>query len=381
MVSAARSNRRVDVVLLGSCMALSLVAIALPSSTRDPISSGLRRTVVAPLVGLQEGAVRWRAAWASSAQRQRTMDSLALRTVNAAALVSENAQLRRLIGLGSRLQWGFVPAEALHSTVPDEELITSLNLTAGTNAGVAKYSAVIAPEGLVGEVQTADPTMSIAILYTHPDFRASAMTADGSVFGIAYPHLARVRGEDEYLMELRDVPSRTPLQTGTLLYTSGLGGTYPRGIAIGSVVSEIKTQDIGSHAYLVRPTVSPASINDVLILTAQRVTQGVANVWGALSNADSATRKISSAADSIGRVAVALEAAAKKASLDSVKRATVDSLRRVYGFPDTSRADSARATVTPVPRRPRPRPATDTTRRDTIPARRDTIPALGGVTR
>src|SRR5205807_1883399 len=114
----------------------------------------------------------------------------------------------------------------------------------GTNAGVAKYSAVIAAEGLVGVIQNADPSMSIAILYTHADFRASAMSADGSVFGIAYPHQARVRGEDEYMMELRDVPMRTPLPAGTPLYTSGLGNTYPRGIAIGTVVSEIKNQEI-----------------------------------------------------------------------------------------------------------------------------------------
>ena len=377
MATAARSNRRVDFFVLGGCMALSLVAIALPASTRDPISSGLRRTVVAPLVGLQEGAVRWRAAWVSSAQRQRDMDSLALRAVNAQALQSENARLRKLIGLGARLQWGFVPAEALHSTVPDEELITSLGLTAGTNAGVGKYSAVIAPEGLVGEIQSADPTMSIAILYTHPDFRASAMTPDGSVFGIAYPHQARVRGED-YLLELRDVPMRTPLVAGTPLYTSGLGNVYPRGIAIGTVLSELKTQEIGSHSYLVRPAVSPASINNVLILTAQRVTQGTGNVWGALTNADSATRHIAAAADSIGRASAALEAAAKKASLDSVRRVTVDSMRRVLGIPDTSRVDSTRTAVAVPARRPRPRVVPDTTRRDTTrrdtTRRRDTIP-------
>ena len=32
--------------------------------------------------------------------------------------------------------------------------------------------------------QTVDPTMSLAILWTHPDFRVSAMSADGSAFGI-----------------------------------------------------------------------------------------------------------------------------------------------------------------------------------------------------
>ena len=42
----------------------------------------------------------------------------------------ENDQLRKLIGLGSRLQMGFVPAEALHSTapIPSEEIVTTITL-------------------------------------------------------------------------------------------------------------------------------------------------------------------------------------------------------------------------------------------------------------
>ena len=50
---------------------------------------------------------------------------------------------------------------------------------------------MVAPEGVVGVVQTVDPTMSLAILFAHPDFRVSAMSADGSAFGIVQPHLAK----------------------------------------------------------------------------------------------------------------------------------------------------------------------------------------------
>ena len=46
-----------------------------------------------------------------------------MRAVKAQALQLENDQLRKIIGLGSRLEWGFVPAEALHSTVPSEDVV------------------------------------------------------------------------------------------------------------------------------------------------------------------------------------------------------------------------------------------------------------------
>ena len=43
------------------------------------------------------------------------------------------------------------------------------------------------------------------VLYTNPDFRASAMTGDGNAFGIVYPHAARGTGSDAYMLELRGV--------------------------------------------------------------------------------------------------------------------------------------------------------------------------------
>src|SRR6185312_4705933 len=174
-------------------------------------------------------------------------------------------------------------------------------------------------------------------LYTHPDFRASAMTADGTTFGIIYPHTARIGGTNAYLLELRGVPTRSTLAAGTMIYTSGLGGTFPRGITIGTIMSEIKTSEVWTKTYLVRPAVSPARVTSVLILTAQRVTQGTGNVWGggATINADSATKRIAAAGDSIAKQQAVLEAKARQAVLDSVKTFTIDSVRRALGVPMT----------------------------------------------
>jgi rod shape-determining protein MreC len=372
VATAARLGSRVDVSLLTGCIILSLIAVALPTENREPIASALRRSVVAPLVGLQRGAERWRSAWALSERQQLVADSLSLRAVKAQALSLENDQLRKVIGLGSRLEWGFVPAEALHSTAPSEELVTTLTLSAGSTAGIKRYSPVVAPEGLVGIIQNADPTMSIAILYTHPDFRASAMSADGTAFGIIYPHAARVGAGDNYMLELRGVPTRVSLKQGTVIYTSGLGGTFPRGVTIGTVVQELKTVEVWTRTYLVRPAVSPSRVTSVLVLTAQRVTQGTGNVWGATVNADSATRRIAAAGDSLAKEAARLQEQARQAALDSMKRATIDSVRRALGAPPMpiTPADSARLRGTPGGAQPaqptRPAALPPTVRRDTM---------------
>ena len=365
MATAVRLGTRVDAVLLAGCVGLSLVATALPEKDREPIAGALRRTIVAPLVGLQRGAERWRIAWVSNEQRQLAADSLAMRAVDAVAMRTENEQLRKTIGLGSRLQSGFVAAEALHSTTPEGPVVTTLTLTAGSTAGIQQYSPVVAPEGLVGTIYKADPSMSIAELYTHPDFRASAMSADGQASGIVYPHSDRGTGSEAYMLELRGVSTRISLKPNTVIYTSGVGGTFPRGITIGTIVSEIKTSEVWTRTYLVRPAVIPSRVTTVLVLTAQRVTQGIGNVWGgAVVNGDSAARRIALAGDSLARRAAQLEAEARKAALDSVRTATIDSVQRAIGIArttpapeldtaaarrlrDSLRADSARKTRRP----------------------------------
>lgn len=374
MASAARLGSRVDAGLLAGCIILSLVTLALPNESREPIAGALRRTVVAPLVSLQRGAERWRSAWATSERQQLVQDSLALRAVKSQALELENDQLRKIIGLGSRLEWGFVPAEALHSTAPSEDLVTTLTLTAGSTAGIKRYSPVVAPEGLVGTIQTADPTMSIAILYTHPDFRASAMSADGAAFGIVYPHADRAGGGDAYMLELRGVPTRVVLNPNSMIYTSGLGGTFPRGIAIGTVIRQIATAEVWTRTYLIRPAVTPSRVTSVLVLTPQRVTQGTGNVWGATVNADSATRKIAAVGDSLAKQAALLQAQARQAALDSLKRATIDSVRRSLGAPPMApmtAADSAAQRGSQPAPTTRPAPVPAAPRRDTTRTRPD----------
>ena len=370
MARATRLSSRIDFLLFVGCVITSLVALVLPLQMREPLAEVLRRSVVAPLVNLQSNAERWHTAWQLSEERTARLDSAVVRGFNAVALQTENDQLRKLLGLGARVRTGFVPAEAVHNAVR-EDVVTTLTLTAGTRAGIKVYSPVVSPEGVVGLVQTADPSISIAILFSHPDFRASAMSGDGSSFGIVYPHLQQgLGGTGEYLLELRGVPFRTTLSAGTMIYTSGLGGTFPRGIPIGIVLRELKTAEGWTRTYLLQPSVNPAKVNAVMVLTPQRSPQRMDNVWQMVARVDSATRGTVNAGDSLARHAAA----------DSVRRAAADSAQRAAaGRPATPappRADSTprRATVAaPVDTATRPRRATTDSARPVRPARRDTV--------
>src|SRR5688572_5678957 len=158
-----------------------MVTLALPQAVRDPFAAIMRRSIVAPLLSLQYNAELTRRAWEARERTRAERDSVVLAAMTAPELERENARLRRMLGLGRRLRWGFVPAEALFSRSPGEEY--TVVLSAGSRAGVRQFSPVVAAEGLVGMVRIVDPTKSSAIVWPHTDFASAHRPRTGAHSG------------------------------------------------------------------------------------------------------------------------------------------------------------------------------------------------------
>jgi len=291
---ATRSSARVDTVLLAACIVASLLCLVLPTGTRQTFADNIRQTFIAPLISLQVQAERARGAFIVRDITAARLDSLILKNADLRDMELENGQLRALLGLGARLRNGFVAAEALHR--PEMGEAQTVVITAGTRAGVVERSAVVAPEGLIGKVIGTGDNTSTAILWTHPDFAVSAMSANGNVFGIIKPHVGA--DVERFMLELRGVAFRDSLLPGIEIRSSGLGTVFPRGIPIGTVVKDITTPGAYSRTYLVRPMVMPADVTVVMVLLP--TSGNVESVWQA-SSADSMRKAIGNSSDSLAR--------------------------------------------------------------------------------
>jgi rod shape-determining protein MreC len=329
MARAARAGTRVDAALLVVCALVSLMAMVLPGGTRNAVASALQRSLARPLLGLQRQSERARAALNEREDVVRRLDSLSLLEVASRQVVAENATLRRLLGIGAQLRQGFVAAEALHGQLPGES--HTLVLTAGRRDGVQPNSAVVAPEGLVGRLTFVGEGTSHAILWSHPNFRASAMSADGETVGIVAPHLTRdvesaCRGldatacasPDRMLLELRGVAYRDALDTGTTIVTTGLGGVFPRGIMVGRVIGELRTTEQWTRTYLLRAAAHPAWVSAVMILSPSLRGSDLAGAWPDSSGADAARARAIAAGDSLRQLADSARAVELQRLADSV---------------------------------------------------------------
>src|SRR5436305_11109359 len=262
-LGADRYASRADTLVFLGCVLLSAAAMSLPGRLRDPLAGALRRTVLAPFLSLQPQIERLAAALARYDAVVAQRDSAALVATFLPELRGENARLRSLLGLGTRLGTGYIPAEVLRESEPTSPL--TFIVSAGKNQGVKPLSAVVSPEGLVGIVSSVDAKTSVVVSWAHPEFRASAMAADGSVYGIVAPHGSE--GPRIWLLELQGVAYRQLVPTGTMILTSGVGGVLPRGLPFGPVVGLAGEAEGWELPYLIRPAVHPPAVTHVMILT------------------------------------------------------------------------------------------------------------------
>jgi len=262
-LGADRYASRADTLVFIGCVLLSAAAMSLPGRLRDPLARALRQTVLAPFLSLQQQIERLSASLARYDAVVAQRDSAALVATFLPELRGENARLRSLLGLGTRLASGYIPAEVLRESEPTSPL--TVIVSAGKKQGVKPLSVVVSPEGLVGIVSSVDQQTSVVVTWAHPEFRASAMAADGSVYGIVAPHGSE--GPHVWLLELEGVAYRQLVPNGTLILTSGLGGIMPRGILVCMVVGVAGESGGWERTYLLRPAVHPAAVTHIMILS------------------------------------------------------------------------------------------------------------------
>lgn len=276
MARGARANTAVDTTLVVVCVLASLTLRSLAPARRDPIAQSVRETFVTPLLAGQATVTRTQRDVRDAEAMRRAADSLTRIGQEAAGLAAENAALRALLDLAPRVGWGYVATEAL----PGARLAapTTRLLAVGTRDSIAPMAPVVTADGVAGLVATVDARSAVMLTWAHPDFRISAMSADGAAMGIVTPHLSGRGGQG--LLELTGVPFRTLLAPGTRIVSSGLGGVFPVGVPVGRVLRVLSDEGGWVRSYLLEPAVPLTRLGGVLVLRAPRVRAGLDSLWG-----------------------------------------------------------------------------------------------------
>lgn len=253
--------RRQRFVTLAFALA-ALVLSYLPSGGKEAMASALQASVLRPFIAMHELVLAARQRTLDVQVLQARLDSATARLAARTSLEDENRRLRALLQLAARAEMPFRSAQVLRPGTQGSESLFLLNV--GADDGIPPRAPVLTREGLAGVVREVQSGSSVGMDWTHPDFRASAMSRDGLVYGFAEVRRGLFREEDRLL--LSGTPYHTRLEPGAEIVTSGIGGVFPRGIPIGRVVEVAEEEGGWITSYWIEPYVHPGDVVQVVIL-------------------------------------------------------------------------------------------------------------------
>jgi rod shape-determining protein MreC len=230
---------------------LALVAYPIQQTARLPV---LLAEGVAGYFGAQS-----RLREENEALRARLLEaSLDAQRYESAA--AEVASLRRLIGAAELLDRKSIPAEILYAG--RDPYARKVVVDRGTQHGVRQGSPVVDQSGVVGQLTRAHAFVSEVTLLTDKGQAIPVQVLRNGLRAIAFGDGA------SGLLELRYMAANVDVESGDLLVTSGLDGTYPPGLPVASVVRVERDASSTFARVLAQPTAGVERGRYALVLSA-----------------------------------------------------------------------------------------------------------------
>ena len=135
----------------------------------------------------------------------------------------------------------------------------TVTIDVGTDDGVETGLTVMGAYGVIGQVVSASPSSATVRLITDPQSGAAAMLQVTRAEGV-------VRGSLDGLLYLENVEADVQVAVGDIVLTSGLGGSYTRGLLIGLVVSVEGNQGDSSRRIVVSPNETASNLEEVIVV-------------------------------------------------------------------------------------------------------------------
>ena len=213
------------------------------------------RCVWSRFAGLVSGA----SVSAENIRLRREVQALSLLRGDCERLCAENARLRRVLDFRARSPGTWVAAAVLSAGGGAAAAHRTIRIDKGSQAGLREGAVVVAADGLVGRVSSVAARTAEVLLVTDPALKVSCAveTERGEeAFGI-------LAGDGSDRLVLDFVRCEGKLRTGSTVRTSGLGGVFPRGLAVGTLLPAPKGARDGIGEVL--PRVDLSTLEDVFI--------------------------------------------------------------------------------------------------------------------
>jgi rod shape-determining protein MreC len=177
-------------------------------------------------------------------------------------LRQENFILRSQLDFKRRSQWTLVPGRVLARDISG--WWQTVRIRHGGSGDVQPNQAVISSEGLVGKITDVSGRTADVLLISDPACRVAVRIENKDAFAILNGQGLSWKGE--VLCRMEFINKNIQISEGDTVVTSGLGGVFPGGIRVGTVVSVTRDENNLHQSAEVNPAADLSNLNVVFTM-------------------------------------------------------------------------------------------------------------------
>lgn len=186
------------------------------------------------------------------------------------ASIKENERLRKMLNFSKqRDEYNYVGANI--SGLSGNSFSDGFIINKGENKGIKKRMIAMTGEGLVGQVTSVGNNWAIVQSLSNENIAVAALvqsTSDNNGIVKGYKD-----ENNKLLAQIEHLSLDSAIKKGDVILTSGLGGIYPSGIRIGSVLSVHEDKGEVMKSAIIEPYVDFSKIEEVFIVVPKETTE------------------------------------------------------------------------------------------------------------
>jgi rod shape-determining protein MreC len=151
---------------------------------------------------------------------------------------------------------GLIASIIGRSLLPTQQTVL---LNRGAADGLAMGSVIVDAEGVIGRVLDVQRATALVLLLTDPDSRLAGLIERSRETGLL---VGQGHGRCEFIY----LDAEADVAAGDRLVTAGLGGSFPKGLLLGTVQRVLRDETLGTTTAVVRPAARLSRLEQVLCL-------------------------------------------------------------------------------------------------------------------
>jgi rod shape-determining protein MreC len=179
-------------------------------------------------------------------------------------LETENNRLRHALEYRQRSVFKLIPARIIARDA--STWWNTVKIDRGFDDGLEPDMCVLTEDGLVGKTTTVAKNASTVLLIADENCRVAAMIEGAREQGIVRGERTSTNSQPE--ITLNFLPKTARLRPGQKVLSSGVGGVFPPGVALGAV-KQFESRPLDCRATLI-PAVDLTTLQDVFVVAGKK---------------------------------------------------------------------------------------------------------------